>query len=110
MFRDRIQELQNAAAQNRDGTSSRTVTSGLRKLRDSLSTRGLLTVYDPTHHMPGQVPLAAAQDKSEATSTSAGNTTSTIQLDAAVTNTGPATSSPMAADWAANSVTVNVQE
>jgi hypothetical protein len=55
MIREQVRGLQSASAQTRGRLSTQVVSSTVRKLRDSLSARGIVQVYDPTSHVPSQI-------------------------------------------------------
>ena len=101
MIRQRIQSLQNALAQTRGAVTTRSVSSTVKTLREGLSTRGLVTVYDPTSHIPtntdaGQLPTPPVPATSNPLPT-------TQTIPSAASSTGPTP------DWAATSVTVQVE-
>jgi len=119
MIRDRIQELQSSAAQTRGGVGTRSVTSALRNLRQGLSTRGLVRVYDPTSHVPGQAssdvpnPIEGAPALPEGTSTTPAPPVdapiSTVPDMAGSGNSLPIPSA-VTTDWAATSLSIVISD
>ena len=101
MIRQRIQGLQTAAAQTRGGVAIRSVSSTVKTLRDGLSTRGIIAVYDPTSHVPTNT---EAGQSATPTLPATSNTVPTTQtIPSAAPSTGPTP------DWAATSLTVQVE-
>ena len=107
MLRQRVQTLQTTTSQTSGGVKTRGVAAGIGTIRQDLAkiaTRGIVTVYDPTSHVPGS-PIVDQPEPS--------SVTSAPTAPAAVTPPAPASepavpTSP-AADWAATSVTILVE-
>jgi hypothetical protein len=108
MIRQQVQGLQSAAAQTRGRLSPQVVSSTVKALRDTLSKRGILTVYDPTSHIPTTAPVEPASAAASAVGSAPPAQVESVipSLDAppsAVTQVAPPTPT---ADWAAASVTI----
>jgi len=101
MIRQRIQALQNPTAQTRGGVSTRSVSSTMKTLREGLSTRGLTLVYDPTSHIPTKTEAGPSPTPTMPAGSSS--------LPTAQTMPSSAPSSGPAPDWAATTVTVQVE-
>ena len=119
MIRENVQGLQSVTPQTRGGISTSAVSSAVRQLRDSLSTRGLLTVYDPTSHVPDQAVSDQAEKIGQAPVIPAGTASIPTAPMPVPTSPGPDTAgagtpvvaaSGFDADWAATSVTIAISD
>jgi hypothetical protein len=118
MIQERIQGLQKA--QGRGGVGTRAVSSAVRTLRETLSTRGILMVQDATPHVPGPVSTPNGQGNVQeapgvSQETASGppppsDVSSPPALDPSTSSNQVPGPSATAADWAATSLTISVQE
>lgn len=110
MIRQKVKGFQTRTAKTSTKVSTRSVTADIGSLREGLAqraTRGILTVYDPTPHVPGQV---------ETTHPDAPVSMPPVEAPPAKLNSVPAQDNAPsiaagpAPDWAATSVTILVSE
>jgi hypothetical protein len=97
MLRQRVQTLQTTASQTSGGVKTRGVAASIGTIRQDLAkiaTRGIVTVYDPTSHVPGAPIVDQPEPSSSVTPAPASE---------------PAVPTAPAADWAATSVTILVE-
>ena len=107
MIRQRVRALQTAAARTRGGMTTRAVSSVVGNRRQELArvaTRGLITVYDPTSHIPAEQNSALVEQSSSQ------NLLDPSSAGPMIVGGDESTLSPNAADWAAVSLTVVVNE
>ncbi|BFU96666.1 MAG: exported protein of unknown function [Nitrospira sp.] len=111
LLRQRIRSIQAAAAAKRSPTvGTRAVSTEIGGIRESLTTRaarGIIAVYDPTPHVPGQA-AAEPQPEPAATVPAVAHTELPMPADAAVMPE-PAVSAGPPPDWAATSITIKVE-
>jgi hypothetical protein len=108
MLRQRVQTLQTTASQTSGGVKTRGVAASIGTIRQDLAkiaTRGIVTVYDPTSHVPG-APIA---DQPEPSSSVAPAPAAPVAQTPPVPASEPAVPTSPAADWAATSVTILVE-
>ena len=108
MLRQRVQTLQATASHTSGGGRTRGVATGIGSIRQDLATiatRGIVTVYDPTSHVPG-APIA---DQPEPASSVTPVPTDPIALTPSMPSSELAVPTAPAADWAATSVTILVE-
>lgn len=113
LLRQRIRNIQAAAAVKRSTTvGTRAVSAEIGGIRDSLTTRavrGIIPVYDPTPHVPGQA-AAEPQLAPVPTVPAVAHPELPVPADAAVmSNPEPAVSAGPPPDWAATSITIKVE-
>lgn len=122
MIRERIQNLQASDGKTDGGLKTRSITSIVRSLRQMLATvaaRGIITVYDDTSHVPGEVSSPGSGQPAPMEPQSV-TTESTTEAPASLINpplsetSAPdaalvATATP-AADWTATSVTITISD
>lgn len=113
LLRQRIRNIQAAAAVKRSPTvGTRAVSAEIGGIRDSLTTRavrGIIPVYDPTPHVPGQA-AAEPQLAPVPTVPAVAHPELPVPADAAVmSNPEPAVSAGPPPDWAATSITIKVE-
>lgn len=109
MIRQRVKDLQAATTKPQGKISTRAVAANIGSIREDLArsaTRGIVAVYDPTSHIPGQVD--ASQPGSPTSLPTPGLAPAIPNPASApdptlVTPTGPAP------DWAATSITIHVE-
>ena len=110
MIRDRVQSLQASVAQPGGGLKTRSVAAGVNSLRQDLAkvaTRGIVTVYDPTSHVPSDT-ASVPSDQSA--------TLPQPPIDLGGTSGGQVpgaavgVASAPAADWTATSVTIAISD
>ncbi|BCA53319.1 hypothetical protein W02_04590 [Nitrospira sp. KM1] len=114
MIRQKIKDLQTPQAKNNGKKiTARAIDEGIASIRRELentATRGFLTVYDPTSHVPGQKMDGQPEVQAASPSSLAGSTPSSLD---------PASAPPMPlmqgmpanqrSDWAAATVTIQVE-
>jgi hypothetical protein len=109
MLRQRVQSLQATASQSSGGgVKTRGVAASIGTIRQDfakIATRGIVTVYDPTSHVPG-APIA---DQPEPSSSVAPAPAAPVAQTPPVPASEPAVPTSPAADWAATSVTILVE-
>jgi hypothetical protein len=121
MIRDRIQSLQTSATETGVGVRTRCVSNIVQSLRQMLATiaaHGIMTVPDATSHMPGDIsaitadqPALAAPATTPATGVVEPPPMPEQPMSAPIGPTASAAASqPVAADWTATSVTINISE
>lgn len=107
MLRQRVQTLQTAAGRTSGGVKTRGVSAGIGSIRQDLATiatRGIVTVYDPTSHMPG----TSIADQPEPLSSVMPASADPVALTPPMPANEPVMPTSPAADWAATSVTILV--
>lgn len=112
MIRERVLGLQTGGAHTRGGVSARAVSSAVRQLRQGLSTRGIVTVYDPTSHVPGQPipdPLSQPDGMLASPPEESVPAAAPVPDNSGLTSPTPVASVGMA-DWAATSVTITISD
>ena len=108
MLRQRVQTLQTTASHISGGVKTRGVAAGIGTIRQDLATiatRGIVTVYDPTSHVPG-APIA---DQPEPASSVMPVPADPVALTPLMPSSEPVVPTAPAADWAATSVTILVE-
>lgn len=108
MLRQRVQTLQTTASHISGGVKTRGVAAGIGTIRQDLATiatRGIVTVYDPTSHVPG-APIA---DQPEPASSVMPVPADPVALTPPMPSSEPVVPTAPAADWAATSVTILVE-
>jgi hypothetical protein len=118
MIRERVTGIYAAASRTRGiggAAHSQTVSAAFRQLRRALSSRGIITVYDPTTHVPGEVASAAEQPPGEPHPGPAEFETpppATYAPEHFLSGSDGATyqSSAIPSDWTATSVTVMIAD
>lgn len=105
MIRQRVKELRAQAGRTRGSVTTRAlVATGIGTLRQDLAkiaTRGIITVYDPTSHIPTQAP-----DRPDI---AAPTVQTPLDATGVVPSQMPVTPADSPADWAATSVTILVE-
>ncbi len=105
MLRQRVQTLQTSASHTSGAVKTRGVATGIGTIRQDLAkiaTRGIVTVYDPTSHVPGALIADQPEPSSTAMPAPADPVALTPTSETAVPTAPPA-------DWAATSVTILVE-
>jgi hypothetical protein len=109
MLRQRVQTLQTTASQTSGGgVKTRGVAASIGTIRQDLAkiaTRGIVTVYDPTSHVPG----SPVVDQPEPSSLVMPPPAAPAAQTSPVPSSEPAVPTSSAADWAATSVTILVE-
>ena len=108
MLRQRVQTLQTTASHTSGVVKTRGVAAGIGSIRQDLATiatRGIVTVYDPTSHMPGTV----IADQPEPPSSVMPAPADPVALTPPMPSSEPVMPAAPAADWAATSVTILVE-
>ena len=108
MLRQRVQTLQTAAGRTSGGVKTRGVAAGIGSIRQDLATiatRGIVTVYDPSSHVPG----TAIADQTEPPSSVMPAPADPVALTPPMPSSEPVMPAAPAADWAATSVTILVE-
>ena len=108
MLRQRVQALQTPASHTGGGVRTRGVAASIDTIRQDLATiatRGIVTVYDPTSHVPG----APIVDQPEPSSSVMPAPADPIALTPPMPSSEPAVPTSSGADWAATSVTILVE-
>jgi hypothetical protein len=109
MLRQRVQTLQTSASQTSGGgVKTRGVAASIGTIRQDLAkiaTRGIVTVYDPTSHVPGSPVI----DQPEPSSPVMPPPAVPADQTSPVPSSEPAVPTSPAADWAATSVTILVE-
>ena len=108
MLRQRVQTLQTTASQTSGGVKTRGVAAGIGTIRQDLAkiaTRGIVTVYDPSSHVPG----APIVDQPEPSASVMSAPPDPVAVTPPVPSSEPALPTAPAADWAATSVTILVE-
>lgn len=113
LLRQRIKNIQTAAPGKSFPTvGTRAVSAEIGGIRETLATRaarGIVPVYDPTPHIPGQ-PTAEPQPDPATTLPAVANTEAPLPSDAAVMpDPSPVVPSGPPPDWAATSITIRVE-
>ena len=108
MLRQRVQTLQTTAGQTSGGVKTRGVAASIGSIRQDLATiatRGIVTVYDQTSHIPGS-PIV---DQPDPFVPAVPATADPAALAPSIPSTEPVVPNSPAADWAATSVTILVE-
>jgi hypothetical protein len=108
MLRQRVQTLQTTASQTSGGVKTRGVAAGIGTIRQDLAkiaTRGIVTVYDPSSHVPG----APIVDQPEPSASVMPALADPVAVTPPVPSSEMAVPTVPAADWAATSVTILVE-
>jgi len=108
MLRQRVQTLQTTASQTSGGVKTRGVAAGIGTIRQDLAkiaTRGIVTVYDPSSHVPG----APIVDQPEPSASAMPAPPDPVAVTPPVPSSEIAVPTAPAADWAATSVTILVE-
>jgi hypothetical protein len=109
MLRQRVQTLQTSASQTSGGgVKTRGVAASIGTIRQDfakIATRGIVTVYDPTSHVPGS-PIVEQPESSS--SVMPASPAPVPELPPVPSSEAAVPTSP-AADWAATSVTILVE-
>lgn len=108
MLRQRVQTLQTTASHTSGVVKTRGVAAGIGSIRQDLATiatRGIVTVYDPTSHVPGTLIADQPEPPSSVTSAPA----DPVALTPPMPSSEPVMPAAPAADWAATSVTILVE-
>jgi len=108
MLRQRVQTLQTTTSQTSGGVKTRGVAAGIGTIRQDLSkiaTRGIVTVYDPSSHVPG----APIVDQPEPPASVMPQPADPVAVTPPVPSSEMAVPTAPAADWAATSVTILVE-
>ena len=108
MLRQRVQTLQTSASHTNGAVKTRGVAAGIGTIRQDLAkiaTRGIVTVYDQTSHVPG----TSLVDQPEPSSSVTPAPADPAALTPPTPSSEPAVPASPAADWAATSVTILVE-
>ncbi len=108
MLRQRVQTLQTTAGQTSGGVKTRGVAASIGSIRQDLATiatRGIVTVYDQTSHIPG----SPVVDQFDPLVPAVPATADPAALAPSIPSTEPVVPNSPAADWAATSVTILVE-
>ncbi|HJT21138.1 MAG TPA: caspase family protein [Nitrospira sp.] len=110
MIRQRIKDIQAAAVKTKGKVGTRSVVQDFQGLRDGLArraVRGIVTVYDPTPHVPGEMASAPAAG---ATPPPQEPVAEPVRQPQTAVPTTVQTDTPRPApDWAAASITIKVE-
>jgi len=108
MLRQRVQTLQTTESHASGGVKTRGVAASIGTIRQDLATiatRGIVTVYDPTPHVPGTL----IADQPGPLSSVVPAPADPVALTPPMPSSEPVVPTAPAADWAATSVTVLVE-
>lgn len=108
MIRQRVQTLQTAASGTGERVKTRGVADGIGAIRQDLATiatKGIVTVYDPTSHVPGAPIVDQPRPSASVTEAPA----DPVTLTSPISSSESAVQTAPAADWAATSVTILVE-
>jgi hypothetical protein len=108
MLRQRVQTLQTTASHTSGGVQTRGVAASIGSIRQDLATiatRGLVTVYDPTSHVPGASIVAQPEPSLSVMPAPV----DPVALMPPMPSSEPAVPTAPAADWAATSVTILIE-
>lgn len=107
LIRQRVKNLQAGTAKTTGKISTRAIAADLGSLRGDLARRGIVAVYDPTSHIPGQVNVGQSNTS---TIVATPELPPSIPEPLSAPDAVPANSTGPAPDWTATSLTILVSE